>query len=640
MMFTTRPALLIAWGTTALSALPAPAQTTAPTSLPTGPVITGIVLNHYGGGVEGAAVRIESLDASAEDPPLAETVTNSMGDIEVQLPAPVEGSVRVRISKPGHTDYVEEIELGEDAQPFIDASLAGAAKLSGTIRAEANNRPVAGAGVRCENGGRTLNAASDDKGRYEFDSIFEGPATLTVSAEGFAVERQTITIDAEKVTRHVQLLPERVVELTVVTDKGKPADAVAVEALVGPMQHFIEATTDAEGKATLRGIHPDGENVQIRLNGDRYVHAPEFTESIDLKAWRGSPSPGGVDQPIRKRLTIDLAARIQGRVVAEGSDRPVVGVRIIAGRDVLWNMPMAWTTIDGSYELPGLRPGTNLLTFQHDHFAPRVEEIDLTADEVKMLDISLPSGRPIEGVVVGTKDASPLANVDVAAINWKGYATLALRTFTDDEGKFSIPNAPEGDVEFTFFLGGYGPPKNETLTGGKTDYRIELEPAPESDSEAPAGRPRKLKVGQPVPDLTMTATDGTRYKLSALRGKYVFIDCWATWCGPCVGEIPNVKKLREATQDNADFVMIGVSLDNDRDALNAGVKKHEITWPQVFGPKSGAKEVFDTLDGTGIPYTCLIGPDGTLLAQHLRGPGLTDEVVKHLPKSDEKQDQP
>jgi thiol-disulfide isomerase/thioredoxin len=138
-----------------------------------------------------------------------------------------------------------------------------------------------------------------------------------------------------------------------------------------------------------------------------------------------------------------------------------------------------------------------------------------------------------------------------------------------------------------------------------------------------------------VPDLTLTATDGTQFKLSNLRGKYVFLDCWASWCGPCVGEIPNVKALREATKNRPDFVMIGVSLDTNKSAFSAALARYSMDWPQAFGPKSGAQEAFDVLDGFGIPYTCLIGPDGKLLAQHLRGPGLDKQVQKYFAEGKE-----
>jgi len=89
--------------------------------------------------------------------------------------------------------------------------------------------------------------------------------------------------------------------------------------------------------------------------------------------------------------------------------------------------------------------------------------------------------------------------------------------------------------------------------------------------------------------------------------------------------------LHEATKNRPDFVLIGISLDTDAKALKRACDEHGITWPQVVGPKSGAAEAFEELDGVGIPYTCLIGPDGKLEAQHLRGPGMVEEVRKALP---------
>ncbi len=80
-------------------------------------------------------------------------------------------------------------------------------------------------------------------------------------------------------------------------------------------------------------------------------------------------------------------------------------------------------------------------------------------------------------------------------------------------------------------------------------------------------------------------------------------------------------------------MLIGVSLDTDREALKAAVQQHGIDWPQVFGPKSGAREAFEMLSGVAIPCTSLIGPDGTLLAQDLRGAGLTDAVKVAMSKA-------
>ena len=79
-----------------------------------------------------------------------------------------------------------------------------------------------------------------------------------------------------------------------------------------------------------------------------------------------------------------------------------------------------------------------------------------------------------------------------------------------------------------------------------------------------------------------------------------------------------------------DFVLIGVNLDSESKDFKAFVDKNKIGWPQASGPDSGAEDTFEMLDGLGIPYTCLIGPDGRMIAQHIFGPKTVEEVKKNL----------
>jgi peroxiredoxin len=287
---------------------------------------------------------------------------------------------------------------------------------------------------------------------------------------------------------------------------------------------------------------------------------------------------------------------------------------------------MTWSAIDGSYELTGLPPGNNLITYQPNGHAPLMKELYIEKGEIKDNDVKLEAGKPIGGIVVDA-DGQPVDQVRVSAESWEGYTTLGMRMITGEEGRFEFPHAPEGRIEMTFVRPGYGPMVTKTLESGKTDHRIELEP---EAAPLPLFEQKKIAEGQPVPNLKLTATDGSAYEIEKLRGKYVFLDFWASWCAPCIGEIPNVRAVYEATKDRADFVMLGVSLDNDRQAFSKATDAHKLDWPQVFGPKSGAEDAFNALDGVAIPYICLIGPDGTVLVQHLRGPGMVEDVQKHL----------
>jgi len=611
-----------------------PATEPAADATRTGPIIEGMVLNHQGAGIRGARVRIESLDAAADDPALAEGTTNPMGEILIRLPKPVRTSVRVRVLKEGYAVFVQEIDpTDEDDPPFVDATLEGTGRVSGTVTEDETGKPLARVNVRCDNGGRSLNAQTDQEGKYAFSNIYRGPARLTFIAQGFGIERSTLNIGTVRVAVNRSLRPQRPVELIIEDNAGKPAEGVTVEAMIEPTHDFLSAETDATGRTRLNGVNLDATKIRLRLNGDRYVQSRAFVKTVTLP--EVASQPAAALPPVTRRFVVRIAARLEGRVVHAGTQEPIIGVRVIAGRQVRGDMPMVWTDADGRYELGGLEPGFNLISCQHLEYATAIHELRLTAGRTSTLDVKLDTGRPIGGLIVN-EAGEPLDQVRVSADSWKGYETLGLRMLAGEDGRFFFPNAPVGEIAFSFVKPGYGPMVEKKLNADKTDYRIVLKEMAEADEPAAVERKVKIKIGEMVPELTMTATDGTRYKLSELRSKYVFIDCWAGWCGPCVAEIPNIKALYSKMKDRPDFVLIGVSLDRDRDAFKEALAKHEMDWPQVFGPKSGAQEVFDTLDGFAIPYTCLIGPDGTLLIHHLRGPGIVEEVGKLLREENKK----
>src|SRR4029077_13775590 len=105
--------------------------------------------------------------------------------------------------------------------------------------------------------------------------------------------------------------------------------------------------------------------------------------------------------------------------------------------------------------------------------------------------------------------------------------------------------------------------------------------APEAAKTQARGLLNRLDaIGKPV-DIQYTAVDGRQVDLSKMKGKVVLIDFWATWCGPCVGEVPDVKAAYEKLHGKG-FEIVGISLDSDKNALTDFIKDKGMTWPQYF----------------------------------------------------------
>lgn len=141
----------------------------------------------------------------------------------------------------------------------------------------------------------------------------------------------------------------------------------------------------------------------------------------------------------------------------------------------------------------------------------------------------------------------------------------------------------------------------------------------EKEQEA---RMAKFAPGKPVPDIKMADTSGNQLALSSLRGKYVLLDFWASWCGPCRMENPNVVNLYNKYKDKG-FTVYSVSLDDRRASWIAAIRKDNLTWPNhVSELKKWQTSVLGDFGITGIPYTILIDKEGNIVQTHLRGQAL------------------
>jgi thiol-disulfide isomerase/thioredoxin len=148
-----------------------------------------------------------------------------------------------------------------------------------------------------------------------------------------------------------------------------------------------------------------------------------------------------------------------------------------------------------------------------------------------------------------------------------------------------------------------------------------------------------LEIGDTAPDLAFEGPDGKIYKLSALKGKVVLIDFWASWCMPCRRENPNVvsayEKYSKAKFKNAKgFDIYSVSLDKSKDKWVEAIAQDNLIWKNHVSDLGGwASKPAEVFAVRSIPYSILIDQNGVILAKNLRGKDLhlaLDELIKSL----------
>ena len=135
-----------------------------------------------------------------------------------------------------------------------------------------------------------------------------------------------------------------------------------------------------------------------------------------------------------------------------------------------------------------------------------------------------------------------------------------------------------------------------------------------------------VSVGGTAPDIKLMTPDSTELSLYSLRGHYVLLDFWASWCGPCLREVPNVKAIYEKYHDKG-FEIFGVSLDETVGPWKAAIKKNDMNWHHVSSLKGWNCPAAKRYNVTGIPRMYIIDPEGKIIAQDLRGEELAKFVA-------------
>lgn len=281
------------------------------------------------------------------------------------------------------------------------------------------------------------------------------------------------------------------------------------------------------------------------------------------------------------------------------------------------------------------------------------ETLNLTADGYRM---TLKTGQPGSATVTGSKNMdyyqqlmSLRTNMENRVKQWniqyqdatqkkdsKKIAEIeqAYNNSSRDmvaKVKQMLPNM--GTSLAALFATNFLDEKEDFVTLDSLSRKFEREKPGSPLAQSFVGRMNRIRgvmVGGQAPEITLTDTSGNTVPLSSLRGKYVLIDFWASWCGPCRQENPNVVRMYNKFKDKG-FTIYSVSLDQAKENWLRAIRNDHLTWTHVSDLKFWQSAAAQLYGVNAIPATFLLDKDGKIIAKNLRGPELEqklDEILK------------
>jgi thiol-disulfide isomerase/thioredoxin len=654
--------------------------------------ITGQVVNAAGNAVADARVSVHTIgDERLLD--LVSARTDAQGRFRIDG-----GELRMVADVLGgeSTAPVRNITLASGVDNLI--KLASRVMVRGTVTDALTHQPIAKGRILLSYNSpqrpiwQRQSPRAFSHGRYQMSLSESGPAyLLKFEADGYVPQiSRPIARDEGEITYDVKLVPGTGPAGIVRTPDGKPAEGAAIIAADNNTQVVMKdgKFTDQTMTTVLR-TGPDGRfgfqpqiNDQYTLiatheSGFRMVAASDFAAmggDLTLQSWatvqgevrvNGEPAGGSrVDA-----MAIDpLLRSVPGRIIdieSEGTaddqgrfELRVAPMQTMVGRVVrVGEMSYSYAAQARISPTPGATVRLNLGSGGRRVIGKVIVPDALAARGTwtsRFPTLAEKKDPPKAAVPENTDQMTPEQRVAWHNQWLNTDAGRAFKKAVDDyNDRRSYPVVVEADG--SFYADDVEPGEYELKVpiANRSSATSIAEPFAAAEAvfivpppnAADAGKPLELspipatpiqtvRIGQMAPLFEIATLDGKQFKLEDYRGKFVVIDFWATWCAPCLEEMPAIKLVYDRFGMDDRFVMISLSLDEKVERAQEYVAKEKLGWIHGFvGPwkEMGQSKILDDYAVGGIPSAWLIGPDGRVIAKNVRGEQLTDLLSNHLP---------